>query len=114
LYLLTITLGLRRGEVLGLKWQDVDFEAATLHVRSSLQRVNGRLELSETKTAGSRRQLPLLDFVARSLRSHRARQSQERLLAGSAWKDTGFVFTTKIGTPVDPANLLDDFKRVLA
>ena len=114
LYLLTTTLGLRRGEVLGLKWQDVDFEEATIHVRASLQRVNGKLELSETKTARSRRPLPLLDFVARALRAHRTRQLQERLVAGSAWHDTGLVFTTRIGTPVDPANLLDDFNRVLA
>jgi integrase len=55
----------------------------------------------------------LLDFVAKALRAHRARQLQERLIAGSAWRDTGFVFTTRIGTPIDPANLLDDFKRVL-
>jgi integrase len=48
-----------------------------------------------------------------ALRLHRARQSQERLIAGSGWRDTGFVFTTRIDTPVDPANLLDDFKRIL-
>ncbi len=113
LYLLTVTLGLRRGEVLGLKWADVDFDARTVHVRGALQRVGGKLTLSETKTERSRRTLPLLDFVAKALRTHRTRQLQERLMAGSAWHDTGFVFTTRIGTPVDPANLLDDFRRVL-
>ena len=54
LYCSTVTLGLRRGEVLGLEWQDIDFDAGTVHVRASLQRVNGKLELSETKTHGSR------------------------------------------------------------
>jgi hypothetical protein len=58
-------------------------------------------------------QLPILDFVAKALRLHRARQSQERLIAGSGRRDAGFVFTTRIDTPVDPANLLDDFKRIL-
>jgi integrase len=113
LYLLSITLGLRRGEVLALKWDAIDFENRTVHIRTSLQRVNGSLQLSETKTAGSRRQLPMLDFVARALRAHHARQSQERLIAGYGWADAGFAFTTRIGTPVDPANLLDDFKRIL-
>ena len=66
-----------------------------------------------SKTEHSRRQLPLLDFVAKTLRSHRARQLQERLVAGATWQDAGYVFTTRIGTPVDPANLLDDFGRIL-
>ncbi len=113
LYLLTITLGLRRGEVLALKWNDVDLDAAVVHVRASLQRVNGSLQLSETKTQKSRRQLPILQFVAKALRLRRMRQIESRLLAGPEWRDTDFVFTTGIGTPVDPANLLDDFKRVL-
>jgi integrase len=113
LYLLTITLGLRRGEVLGLKWTEVDFDVLTLQIKPALQRVNGRLELSETKTERSRRPLPLLDFVTKSLRHHRTRQLEERLIAGSGWHDSGFAFTTRIGTPIDPANLLDDFKRIL-
>jgi integrase len=113
LYLLTITLGLRRGDVLGIKWENLDFHNLTLHVKAALQRINGKLELSETKTDRSRRPLPLLDFVVKSLRHHRVRQHEERLIAGSGWRDSGFVFTTRIGTPVDPANLLDDFKRIL-
>ncbi len=113
LYLLAITLGPRRGELLALKWDAIDFENRTIHIRNSLQRVDGTLQLSETKTKASRRQLPMLDFVARTLRAHRARQAQERLIAGYGWRDAQFVFTTKIGTPVDPANLLDDFKRIL-
>jgi integrase len=113
LYLLAITLGARRGELLALRWGAIDFETRTLHVRNSLQRVNGSLQVSEVKSKKSRRQLPLLDFVAKSLRLQRARQSQERLVAGAGWHDSGFVFTTRIGTPVDPANLLDNFKRVL-
>jgi integrase len=114
LYLLTITLGLRRGEVLGLRWQDVDLDARTIHIRHGLQRVGGKLTLSETKTMRSRRTLPLLDFVAKALRSHRARQNEQRLRAGEEWQDLGYVFATRLGTPIDPANLLDDFKRILA
>jgi integrase len=113
LYLLTITLGLRRGEALALKWNDIDLDGGVVHVRASLQRMNGSLQLSETKTQKSRRQLPMLEFVAKALRLHRMRQIEARLLAGPQWRDTGFVFITSIGTPVDPANLLDDFKRIL-
>ncbi len=113
LYLLTITLGLRRGEVLALKWKDINFDAGVIHVRGSLQRVNGSLQLSETKTQKSRRQLPMLEFVAKAIRVQRTRQIEARLLAGPKWQDAGFVFTTGLGTPIDPANLLDDFKRIL-
>ena len=113
LYLLAVTLGLRRGEVLALKWTDVDLDAGVVHVRASLQRVNGSLQLSEPKTRKSRRQLPMLEFVAKALRLHRMRQFEARLLVGPEWRDAGFVFTSGIGTPVDPANLLDDFKRIL-
>src|SRR5262249_31200887 len=67
LYLLTITLGLRRGEVLGLSWKDIDFASNTVHVRNALVRVGSHFELSETKTERSRRALPLLPFVARAL-----------------------------------------------
>lgn len=72
LYLLTLTLGLRRGEVLALKWDAIDFDSRTVHIRTSLQRVNGSLQLAETKTANSRRQLPILDFVGKALRLQRA------------------------------------------
>jgi integrase len=98
---------------LALKWVDIDLGDGVACVRGSLQRVNGELQLSEPKTQKSRRQLPILEFVDKALRLRRVRQAQERLAAGSDWRDLGFVFTTKIGTPVDPANLLDDFKRIL-
>jgi integrase len=113
LYLLTITLGLRRGEVLGIRWPDVDFDAATIQVRATLQRTNGKLELAETKTKRSRRPLPLLDFVAKTLKAHHTHQLRDRLAAGPAWDERGFVFATRTGTPIDPANLLDDFRRIL-
>jgi integrase len=113
LYLLTTTLGLRRGEVLALKRSDLDLDPGVIHVRASLQRVNGSLQLSETKTQKSRRQLSTLEFVAKAIRVQRMRQIEARLLAGPKWQDMGFVFTTGIGTPIDPANLLDDFKRIL-
>jgi integrase len=115
LYSVALACGLRRGEALGLRWQDgVDLEGGTLTVRHALQRVNGRLQLVEPKTARSRRTIALPETCVKALRSHRVRQLQERLLAGSRWQETGFVFTSTIGTPVEPDNLRRQFKAALS
>lgn len=97
-------LGLRRSEVLGLQWGDVDLDQDVLHVRRGLQRVEGELQLLPTKTARSRRSVPLPPMVARELRAHRERQDAEREALGANWPDLGYVFTTPIGTPIDPRN----------
>ena len=103
-----LALGLRRGEVLGLRWCDVELDSASavVHVRQQLQRVAGAgLALTELKTAQSRRDLVLPAPMVAALRRHRVLQSTERLAAGPVWQDgLGLVFTTPIGTPVDPDN----------
>lgn len=102
LYTLAVSLGLRRGEVLGLRWSDVDIQKKRLTIAAALQRVKGEgLVLVETKTARSRRMVSLPDVCVAALRSHRVRQIQDKLLAGSLWVETGFLFTTGIGTPLD-------------
>jgi integrase len=113
LYLVTLALGLREGEVLGLRWQDVDLAAGLLRVNHALQRVGGKLTLIAPKTARSRRTLPVPASVVKQLRAHRARQGQERLLAGAGWAEGGFVFTTLIGTPIDARNLLRWYHALL-
>jgi integrase len=113
LFLLATALGLRQGEALGLKWEDVDHEAGVLHVRRSMQRVNGKLVLDELKTRNSRRDLPLIETVATSLRGHRSRQLQEKLAAGSEWKENGLVFASSIGTGLDSRNVLRRFHAIL-
>jgi integrase len=101
LYRVALGLGLRRGEVLGLLWQDVDLERGTLHVNQQLQRVPGQgLVLVPPKTESSRRTLPLPTTLSDALREHRARQLQERLIMGSSWQEHGLVFTTTHGTPL--------------
>jgi integrase len=113
LYALALNLGLRRGEVLGLRWQDVDLDKARRRVMQAVQRVEGKLQAAETKTERSRRTLSLPPSVVASLRRHRIRQLQERLGAGTRWCDSGLVFTTGIGTPLDPRNLQLDFSALL-
>jgi len=107
-----LSLGLRRGELLGLRWDHVDLDAAVVYVRAQVKREGGALVYGELKTARSRRMLNLPAPVVRSLREHRRRQLEERLAAGAAWRDTGYVFTTPIGTPIDPDNFSKAFKVI--
>ncbi|ABW14751.1 integrase family protein [Parafrankia sp. EAN1pec] len=105
LLVLALFLGMRRGELLGLQWSDIDSERETLTVRHTLLRVGGELRLCPPKTEDSERTLPLLGLVADALAEHRKLQDAERDAAGDAWVQTGHVFTTKIGTPIEPDNL---------
>ena len=114
LYSVALAMGLRQGEALGLRWEDVDLEEGVLHVRYQLQRLNGKVQLVEPKTAMSRRTLALPDSIVASLEAHRERQARERHLAGSRWVETGLVFTTPIGTALDGPNVTKRFQRLLA
>lgn len=98
--------GLRRGEVAGLAWADIDLDKAELRVRHTLSRVGGELVLTEPKTTRSRRRVPLPSSVITELKAHKIRQEAERKTAANVWTETGMVFTTAAGTMVDPRNLL--------
>jgi integrase len=113
LYSVALTVGLRQGEALGLRWQDADLDAGTLRVEHGLQRIGGRLQLVPTKSARSRRTVVLPAMVTDALRAHRARQLEERLLAGGRWHDDGYVFASTIGTPVDAPELRRAFAAIL-
>jgi len=90
----------------GLSWDRVDLDAGTLKVAVTIARVNGRLTITEPKTDRARRTIPLSPAVVALLRKHKAAQAAEKLRAGGQWQDCGLVFTTELGTPVDPRNLL--------
>jgi integrase len=110
LFTVALTLGLRRGEALGLRWCDVDLDKGTLNVCHSLERVKGEgLRLSEPKSDRANRQLRIPQICLLALMSHRVTQDKERQWAGSKWKENGFVFTTGLGTPMHP----DDISRLL-
>lgn len=98
--------GLRRGEVAGLLWSDLDLEKGELTVRHTLSRVDGALVLTEPKTNRSRRRVPLHAGLVTALKTWRAQQLQERLAAGDQWTDNKVVFATELGTMVDPRNML--------
>jgi len=112
-YVLILVLGLRRGELLGLRWEDVDVERAELHIGWQLQRVGGQLLRRQTKTGASDAVLPLPDICITALRLWRARQDEWKRAAGAAWQGEGhgFVFSTRHGQPVEPRNFHRDFKK---
>jgi integrase len=103
-YVLILVLGLRRGEALGLAWEDVDLDARELRVAWQVQRVGGELLRRQTKTAASDAPLPLPDLCVRALVDRRAEQAEWRERAGRAWHATGLVVSTRYGLAVDPRN----------
>jgi len=107
LYVLALYTGLRQGELLGLRWADVDLERGRLAVRGTLGRdATGTLAVAETKTARSRRQVPLAPSAVTALRAHGARQAEARLRAGPAWQGTDLIFTEADGRPLNSRELL--------
>lgn len=109
-YVLILVLGLRRGEVLGLRWEDVDLDGGELAVAFQLQRVRRQLLHRETKTESSEATLPLPDICVTALKARREEQDKRRNEAGRDWHETGLVFTTRYGTPIEPRNFHRDFK----
>ena len=113
LWTVALAVGLRRGEALALRWEDIDFKRRTLSVRQSLQRIDGRLQSVSPKTPRSVRTIALPDALVEALQAHRTRQLEERLGAGPQWQDSGLVFTTAIGTPLDGRNVTRRLQRLL-
>jgi integrase len=105
-------VGLRKGELLGLRWSDLDLDAGGLQVSVALQRVDGKPTLVEPKTKTSQRAVTLPAIVVQALRAHRARQAADRL-AAHEWGDMGLVFCTHQGRPLNDRNLSRDFYGLL-
>jgi integrase len=110
-----LSVGLRRSEVMGLRWVDVDFEARTLKVRhTAVQQEKGTERGEVTKTNASRREIEMPSSLAAMLKTHQAHQALEQVKAGSAWRDSGAVFATALGAWVSPDNLNRSLTNVLA
>jgi integrase len=113
LYTVALALGLRQGEALGLQWTDIDFDAGKLHVRRTLQRVDGELRFLPPKTKKSVRRLALPAVAITALRAHRVRQLEEKLLAGARWQERDLVFGSSIGTPLGGGDVRAWFHQAL-
>ncbi len=119
LYVLGLTTGLRKGELLGLTWSDIDFTRARLTVNHSVQftrRRKGapgpRWKLKGPKTVLSRRTIDVPRMALAALACQRERQAEMREWAGPEWQELGLVFTSRCGTPIDTANALHDFHAI--
>jgi integrase len=114
LYVLAIHTGLRQGELLGLKWEDVDFEARTLSVKRTLSSAKDGPRFTIPKTKKSRRNVSLTGDAIEALERHRAMQDEERSMAGGSWEDLDLVFRSTTGTPIERHNLVArSFKPLL-
>ena len=104
LFLLAVTTGLREGELLGLRWRDVNLKDEVLSVRQQLSRTRSGLSFTSPKR-GKSRSVRLTATAVAALKAHRAAQNEERLKAGCLWQHLELVFTSTVGTPVDVGNL---------
>jgi integrase len=112
-FVLLVTTGMRRGEVIGLRWSDVDLDGSRLQVRQSVTTVDNRPVVDAPKTKRSRRSLALDEGTVAALRAHRRRQAEERLLVGELWTDHDLVFPNELGSLLHPDALSRAFQAVV-
>jgi integrase len=113
-YLLLATTGLRRGECLGLRWQDLDLDAGRASIRQTVIAIRHTVMMSTPKTASGRRTVRLDKGTVAALREHRARQAAERLLMGAGWTDNDLVFCHPDGTALHPERFSRGFLETVA
>lgn len=114
LYFIAIVTGMRQGELLGLKWENVDLEKGILNVKFSLTRLpGGSLKMQKPKTKSSERSVKLGKESIAVLIDQKKRLRQEEEKSNGVWQETGHVFTSSVGTPIDPTNLTRQFNHLL-
>ncbi len=119
LFILALATGMRRGELLGLKWQDINFATGTLQIRRILTRIPSKMPGKgytevEPKTQRSRRNVVIAPFALEALKQHHIHQLEAKLKAGATWQDHDYVFCTSIGTHLNPTrDILDELKQLL-
>lgn len=110
---LLVTTGMRRGELLGLRWSDIDLRERSLSIRQSRTSVNYSVHTDSPKTARGTRVIALDPETTASLRAHHRRQLEERLAWGRTWIDTGLVFVREDGSPIHPQRLSQWFAQTV-
>lgn len=113
LFYLGFSTGLRREELLALRWVDVALEARTLRVEQALTVVGGQIHIGPPKTRSSRRVVGFGPDVAAVLEEWKAKQAEERRILGEEWHDSGLVFTSSTGHPLHPRNLNRDMAAII-
>ncbi len=110
-WVLAANTGTRRGEVLGLRWQDIDFDRRRLSIRQTIISIDYQVVISEPKTARGRRSVALDSGTVTALRAHRAAQNQQKLKLGEAYQDLGLVFCRENGSPIHPDRFTQLFDK---
>lgn len=114
LYHLAFTTGMRMGELLGLKWIDMDKDQAALHIKRQLTRLHGiGLRLTPPKTKAATRRIDLGQQSIEVLNQHQERQFRDMVAAGDRWQENDLIFASTIGTFINPSNLRREFKPLL-
>jgi integrase len=111
---LAIDSAAREGELLALRWSDVDLEAATVHIGHSLRKFKDGFQFSEPKTKHSRRTVDISPPTVAMLRTHRQRQLEQRLRVADLWTDLNLVFPTELGTPQSASYISRAFRKIAA
>lgn len=114
LYLLELFTGLRRGEILGLRWQDIDFDNSTVTVVQQVVASSKGITFSEPKTSLGSRTVWIPADVVKQLKQHKKQQAEEKLLAGGIYEDNSLVFCREDGKPFYPDSISDHFKKLIA
>jgi len=114
LYHVAIKTGMRQGELLGLKWSDLDWNKGIIRVQRQVQRVKGQgIVFMRPKTKAALRSIQLGEETIKTLRRHMAQQQLNKAFAGERWKNLDLIFPSRIGTPQSQSNLLKEFKALL-
>jgi len=111
-FVLALNLGMRRGEILGLSWKDLEFDHKTIRISQALQRIGGKLQVCEVKTDRARRVIGMTDMVSDALRGQQEYQALQRA-AGETWSESGLCFTNQTGGPQEPVTLNRHYKKAL-
>lgn len=111
IWTLSLATGMRRGELLGLRWQDVDWERGVLTVRQTVTPLKGAPHIGPPKSKSAYRSIAIPDAVMLALREWKSRQNEHRRALGDVWEDHDLVFAAANGRPINPNNLTRDYER---
>jgi len=112
IFRISLTTGMRRGELLGLRWSDVNWSAKVLRLRQSIGAVHNRMMPGTTKGSRSNRDVDVTDALLADLKDHRACQNERRLALSQAWDDLDPVFCSEVGTAIQAPNLYREYRRL--
>ena len=114
IFRVALATGMRRGELLGLRWADIDWQAGLLHIRQSIGPVQHTMTPGTPKTRRSQRTVAVATDLLDALKEHRRQQNEQRLRVGPVWQDADLVFASEVGTPIGDSNLHREYHRLVA